>query len=897
MPGKSKPASEYKKKFRWHDSYRSSSFEPSADQRSPSAGIPSTKIGQVTKEILEPPLQQRRKPLDNTVKRTYTTSQFYHPTASSSEDGSIPPSKPTGKKHAKHHHKSSKPRSSPPDQGPANNHHPSFEPRLAVTKILNKNNQNSATSPSKDDRHKTYSKLANGHHSSGVTNGHASSGGTKSKDGHRSSNDSGKSSKKPHDVDAALQYQAGIRARPLGPRYLSEYQRQFDWKQVPKESPLIAADELIHKSNTNIAPFDPSKIPKKTEYNTQFKAYYPPAPSLQQQLKENVEQEMKARYKVKTKTKKNKKNHLSPEQMKTAGMPSVIVHEDPKLLKGSQNPQKPFFPHASVRKWKTEYHSNFKAPSLFRYEEGVWKGANPPHIQPQEDSSESGKINGKLKHSKSEGDIPSWFAEVLELRNRAQEYQKRSQGTHFSRERMAQLMTEAGAGRWDESSTGVSTSSLSTSISGTDPQEGRQQDSNKPSVSQVPENRKKAEENGKTKLSQGNKKGDSDVPRSSPVRRQLAWGEDEKKESTDNERRSSFGSIPTPDGYGASVSDNSDDLSVLSEEGRLPTPRLENSTGRQRHHLDKTTPAAGGAILTSPPKRKEETRPRTAPNRLGLAQTDRPNKLDTLRPKESQSERAKTIIPGGVSRAFEYDSDEDDDDDDDSMGEKDEEKQEKTQRPSTPPRNPRQIERVMQNLQTSPTAGKKSQDPDPLSPEPAIPFQRHSRNFFETSPAMPVMPNKIEPPKTWAQPRSSLHQVSSRPQGGGESKSDQIRNGKTYNLRDGPLNRPSSGSIHGRPLTAYPQTREHAAKVASRRIPTEERPNSFISGDTPRSERLESDYNGNHQPWTPSKPRENRDSDELSISNLSTNSSISLASEVLERARKRRDDFWGKKAR
>lgn len=64
------------------------------------------------------------------------------------------------------------------------------------------------------------------------------------------------------------------------------------------------------------------------------------------------------------------------------------------------------------RKWKTEYHSNFKAPSLFRYEEGVWKGANPPHIQPQEDSSESGKINGKLKHSKSEGDIPSWFAEV-----------------------------------------------------------------------------------------------------------------------------------------------------------------------------------------------------------------------------------------------------------------------------------------------------------------------------------------------------------------------------------------------------------------------------------------------------------------------------------------------------
>lgn len=54
----------------------------------------------------------------------------------------------------------------------------------------------------------------------------------------------------------------------------------------------------------------------------------------------------------------------------------------------------------------------------------------------------------------------------------------------------------------------------------------------------MPENRKKMEENGKTKLSQENKKGENDVPRSSPVRRQLAWGEDEKKESTDNERRS-----------------------------------------------------------------------------------------------------------------------------------------------------------------------------------------------------------------------------------------------------------------------------------------------------------------------------------------------------------------------
>lgn len=56
----------------------------------------------------------------------------------------------------------------------------------------------------------------------------------------------------------------------------------------------------------------------------------------------------------------------------------------------------------------------------------------------------------------------------------------------------------------------------------------------------------------------------------------------------------SYGSIPTPDGYRGSVSDTSEDASVLSEEGRLPTPRLETGGQRQRHHLDKTTPASGG---------------------------------------------------------------------------------------------------------------------------------------------------------------------------------------------------------------------------------------------------------------------------------------------------------------
>lgn len=38
--------------------------------------------------------------------------------------------------------------------------------------------------------------------------------------------------------------------------------------------------------------------------------------------------------------------------------------------------------------------------------------------------------------------LNTWFAEVVELRRRAEEYRKRAQGTHFSREHLVQLMAK-----------------------------------------------------------------------------------------------------------------------------------------------------------------------------------------------------------------------------------------------------------------------------------------------------------------------------------------------------------------------------------------------------------------------------------------------------------------------
>lgn len=49
---------------------------------------------------------------------------------------------------------------------------------------------------------------------------------------------------------------------------------------------------------------------------------------------------------------------------------------------------------------------------MFSYENGVWKGADPPHVQPRDDSSDRGGKPEQLTRSKSVGDLPNWFSEV-----------------------------------------------------------------------------------------------------------------------------------------------------------------------------------------------------------------------------------------------------------------------------------------------------------------------------------------------------------------------------------------------------------------------------------------------------------------------------------------------------
>lgn len=63
------------------------------------------------------------------------------------------------------------------------------------------------------------------------------------------------------------------------------------------------------------------------------------------------------------------------------------------------------------------------------------------------------------------------FFQVLELRERAKEYQKRSRGTHFTRQHLGQLLATQ-VKLWEESSDQLSTSSsISTQTTGSEKKE------------------------------------------------------------------------------------------------------------------------------------------------------------------------------------------------------------------------------------------------------------------------------------------------------------------------------------------------------------------------------------------------------------------------------------------
>ncbi|XP_078596641.1 nuclear protein MDM1-like isoform X15 [Branchiostoma floridae x Branchiostoma japonicum] len=404
--------------------------------------------------------------------------------------------------------------------------------------------------------------------------------------------DEGKEEKK-EKRHRALEMKAGVKGeRRKIPTMLSEYQRQFyEQQKLKDESPVMAADQMVYNSNPAMAPYRSDLIPRATEYNRQFKV--PKRVAVAESVSSDRSRDR--RKKSKSSKKERRARSLSPERLPPAGKPTEfmpVVWNDPRPIKNfgylKKSPHKLDNPHPKNWNWRSEYHSNYKSPTSFEYRGGTWRGADPPHLQPRK---------------------------VMELRKKADDYRRRSHGTHFSRDHLLQLMARQND-MWDQSESESTVSALSLASDPVD--KGHARRHQRPSE---PPKRSGAEKPRPRHRSASS----SPEEEKRPVQRKLAWDE-----HGGGDRASSIGSIPSQ-GRGshasASYSENTSTATLIEgddDDGRVATPELKQVHAPvRRHHYDRTTPAIGGALLvksppparkhTSPAKTQPAHRPKTAP--------------------------------------------------------------------------------------------------------------------------------------------------------------------------------------------------------------------------------------------------------------------------------------------
>ncbi|XP_053378346.1 nuclear protein MDM1-like isoform X5 [Mercenaria mercenaria] len=375
-------------------------------------------------------------------------------------------------------------------------------------------------------------------------------------------------------ADYALRYKTGISA-PRPTKKVSEYQKQFQWKGGPPASPLLKAEQdlgpkqVVYNSCPQLSPPKKSVIPKVTEYQKQFKAY---------KLVPVPKEEMEEAPKKKTKLQKSQSmEDLSPAEIKPAGSSPVISPDNRRLtLESDQKKPEPVpeVPKKKSRQVRSEYKSNFKEPERFDYVRGTWHGAAPPQV----------RIKGPEETVKAPA-LANWFAEVIELRRKAQEYRQRALGTHFSREHMAQLMAKQND-LWEASTpTARSTLSALSLESGLSSHRGE------------PKNMGRGRGHVSTAATLASED-DQSTARLDEVapqgQKKQAWADEEEQMDRMSQETPSTFSAESP-GFN----------------GRVPTPKIREQilTGdsqHRRHHLDRTTPSVGGAILSSPPDSKKK---------------------------------------------------------------------------------------------------------------------------------------------------------------------------------------------------------------------------------------------------------------------------------------------------
>uniref|UniRef100_UPI00398F84C5 nuclear protein MDM1 isoform X2 n=1 Tax=Pristiophorus japonicus TaxID=55135 RepID=UPI00398F84C5 len=589
MPVLLKGLSEYKRNFKWNDSKRSRSCSPFSKQQVPWAGLPSEQLGNT------------REPNFISKKRVAyyipQVSQSFHWDWSSDSESKFHEPIPKVPELVKSQTCVFNTRVTEKAQETQKDCKTPNAPRKAKV----------ARSRSADCR------LHSALEPSVTKDKQLATDAQKEKEGNMSSRKEGADKAVDNGVSYALQKKAGLKTVPrksLGRS--SEYQRQFAWKRQVDNSPLLAAEQIVYTRNKDLPPFKSGKAISETEYSSQFKGMQPPkGPRLRKDFegKEAFAFERESLSPLKS-------NNLKPDHPKSTGLSSkgqqqeteVQIFQDKQLL-NQQNPPKPIFSHKRIKNIKSEYKTNFRSPAQYEYRGGAYQPEGGTESNPNS----------------------LWYAEVKELREKAEAYKRRARGTHFSRDHLTQILSEQNR-FWEVSSTSDIEDSVSDSVKALDLARTRetqnissiekremQSDSVAESTTSPPKATSKYNDTGEN--------GPSDVP-AFPVSRKLAWNDEEEQacgaelpegeQDQNNESEKEVGvkgnaeveavierepapvnrqDVPTV------KSDSSEQSEFGSDAGgRQPTPKLKTTGGAQRTHHDLTTPAVGGAVLVSPCK-------------------------------------------------------------------------------------------------------------------------------------------------------------------------------------------------------------------------------------------------------------------------------------------------------
>ncbi|NWX12910.1 MDM1 protein, partial [Aegotheles bennettii] len=397
-----------------------------------------------------------------------------------------------------------------------------------------------------------------------------------------------------------LQRKAGMNISCLNtfPRN-SEYQSQFVWKSPHEKSPILAAEQVICNTSKSIPPFKSPAITSETAYERNVKGS-PPAKDLQERGGSEEKEFLVCE--------QSKKEEPFQKPSEDAAKQGKSEQKHPKQKNKQHNNAKPLSLRTSPRKLNTEYRSKFLAPAQYFYKDGAWS-----------------RIRSKVPNQASQNTLNSmWYMEVRELRERAKAYRQRVEGTHFSRYHLNQILSDNNS-LWDVSSSSSSEESISNNIRALD-LAGVSEKETAPSPKMLQQL-----DSGEQPHQDSTEKKDVSDALTVPVKRRLAWGEQEgiekreNQQSTEEEEKQGEQTVVVAQPLEENNKDANEDKKIEGENalvlnsstavsnsssvssrtgGRLPTPKLRALGGAQRTHHD---PAVGGAVLVSPPKFKSSS--------------------------------------------------------------------------------------------------------------------------------------------------------------------------------------------------------------------------------------------------------------------------------------------------